>query len=102
MPRIKSKSPVLPRTLVVLLAAALVLFVGGETWHLVRSGKARVALARAGLIAPETVSGLFSREIRAGLDAAGAVPESVHVVAAASAATKIPICLMPCCLRGAG
>ena len=82
MPRNKRKSPALPRTLVALVAVALVLFIGGETWHLVRSGKARVALARAGLIAPESVSGLFTREIRAGLDAVGARPESLHVAAA--------------------
>src|SRR5512143_17003 len=90
MPRNKRKSPVLPRTLVALVAVALVLFIGGETWHLVRSGRARVALARAGLIAPESVSGLFTREIRAGLDAAGARPESLRVTAARAPAGHPP------------
>jgi len=89
MPRSKSKSrsPVLPRTLVVLVAAALVLFLGGEAWHLARSGRGRVVLARCGLIAPARVSGLFTREIRAGLEAAGATPESIRVAAAPRAAS---------------
>jgi polysaccharide deacetylase 2 family uncharacterized protein YibQ len=77
MPRSKRKPPSLPRTLVVLVLAAVLLFVGGEAWVLLRSGKGVVTLARWRLLDPRHAASLFAREIRAGIDAAGIPPDSV-------------------------
>jgi len=78
MSRSKRRSPTLPRTLVVLLFAALLLFLGGEGWMLARTGKGTVTLARCGLAPPRRAVAIFAREIRAGLAAAGVVPDSVR------------------------
>ena len=78
MPRHKRRSPALPRTLVVLVVSALLLFLGGEAWMLARSGRGRVALARWGLGPRARVVTLFAREIRDGLAAAGIAADSVR------------------------
>ena len=78
MPRNKRRSPALPRTLVVLVVSALLLFLCGEAWLLARSGRGRVALARWGLGDRARVVTLFAREIRDGLAAAGIAADSVR------------------------
>ena len=80
MSRSKRPSPALPRTLVVLLSAALLLFLGGESWMLFRTGKGTVMLSRWGLGDPRRAGPIFAREIRAGLTAAGVVPDSVREI----------------------
>ena len=84
MPRNKRKSPALPRTLVVLLLAALTLFGAGEAWLLARSGRGHVLLARWGFGDRGAIVALFDREIRAGLDAAGVAPDSIREAGAAA------------------
>jgi polysaccharide deacetylase 2 family uncharacterized protein YibQ len=78
MSRNKRRSSALPRTLAVLVVLALLLFLGGEAWMLVRSGRGSVTLARWGLGGHARVSALFAREIRAGLAAAGVPADSVR------------------------
>ena len=78
MPKKKRRSSALPRTLIVLAVAALLLFLGGEAWRLARSGQGRVALARWGLGSRAPVVTLFAREIRDGLAAAGVPADSVR------------------------
>jgi polysaccharide deacetylase 2 family uncharacterized protein YibQ len=78
MPRSKRRSPALPRTLIVLAVAALLLFLSGEGWLLASSGRGRVTLARWGLGSHARVVMLFAREIRAGLAAAGVPADSVR------------------------
>ncbi len=85
MPK-RSRSPLdLPRTLLVLVAAALVLFVGGEAWLFARSGRPEVLRMRWRLGGREQVVGRMAGEIRAGLLAAGVSPESVRVSGTARA-----------------
>jgi uncharacterized protein len=78
MPKRKRRSPALPRTLLVLVVSALLLFLGGEAWMLARSGQGRVVLARWGLGDRTRMVTLFAREIRAGLAAAGVAADSVR------------------------
>jgi hypothetical protein len=80
MSRSKRRSPALPRTFIVLLFAALLLFLGGEGWMLARTGKGTVTLARWGLTHPRRAVPIFAREIHAGLAAAGVVPDSVREI----------------------
>jgi len=89
MTRTQRRSPALPRTLIVLVVAALLLFLGGEGWLLARSGRGRVALARWGLGDRARVVSLFAREIRAGLDAAGVAADSVRETDARSGPAPI-------------
>jgi len=78
MPRTRRQSLDLPRTLVVLLASAALLFLGGETWLLAQSGRGDVLRARWGLGGRGRVTTRFAREIRAGLEAAGIPPDSAR------------------------
>ncbi len=78
MARRSRRSSALPRALVVLVAVAALLFVGGEAWVLSRSGRGQVTQARWGLRDPARLVPLFAREIRAGLDAAGVPADSVE------------------------
>ena len=78
MPRKRSRSPALPRTLIVLAVSAFLLVAGGEAWRLTRSDQGRVALARWGFGDRGRVVSLFAREIRDGLAAAGVPADSVR------------------------
>jgi len=78
MPRPKRRSPALPRALVVLALAALLLFLGGEIWLLAQSGRGLVTLTRWGLGDSRRVAALFGASIRAGLDAAGVPADSIR------------------------
>jgi polysaccharide deacetylase 2 family uncharacterized protein YibQ len=86
MPRKPSRSaPDLPRTLVVLLVSALLLFLGGEAWFLARSGRADVLRLRWRMGGRARVVSRLAGEIRAGLQAAGVAPDSVRTGGAATA-----------------
>jgi len=67
------------RGVILLAAAALVVFLGGEAWKLARSDSGRVLLAaRLGIGDPARMTQIVGREIRAGLAAAGVSADSVH------------------------
>ena len=79
MPKRKKKSPLSARTVIVLAAAALVLFAAGEAWKLSRSDSGRILLAgRLGLGDPAQVTRIVGREIRRGLSAVGVSRDSIH------------------------
>ncbi len=85
--RSKRQSPDLPRTLVVLLVSALVLFLGGEGWFLAHTGRADVLRMRWRLGGRARAVSRLAGEIRAGLQAAGVAPDSIQIGGAARASS---------------
>ncbi len=89
MVRRKQAALALPRTLVVLLLAAIVLVLGGEAWMLASTGRGAVLLARWGIARRDRAVALFADRIRAGLAAAGVPADSVREVGRPAGAAAV-------------
>ena len=87
MPKRRSKRSISPRAIIVLVVLALVLFVIGEGWLMLRTDRGQILAARwLGRSDEPRVTQIVSRNIRHGLGVAGVVPDSIRELPASSAA----------------
>ncbi len=86
MPKRRSKRSISPRAIIVLVVLALVLFVIGEGWLMLRTDRGQILAARwLGRSDEPRITQIVSRNIRHGLGVAGVVPDSIRELPPSSA-----------------